>query len=210
LSSSPAISQVRSERFPVESCRFQVIVELATHEYSKRAVAIPAPVSVTAILVKLAVPVVVVIIHVDVITGVIRSIQSTVAKVLPVFPTISANVKLNDPLSVNKYPVAFCPVSISDQLSIPITLPLVRLHETGVYIIVAVGISLSIHVTSPVALHVLPTRSEKVKINIPLPVNVYHVAFIPVTVSLNPVSIAMTSWLVSHVVEYSTRAVGLL
>jgi len=202
------MSQVRLFRSHVESCRFHVIIELATHEYSKTTVAIPAQVSVITMLLKLAVPVVVVMIHVDVMTGAMRSIRLTVAKALPVFPTRSEKVKLNDPLSVNEYPVVFSPVSVSDQLSTATTFPLVRLHETGVYITVAVGISLSIRVTFPVALPEFPTRSEKVKINVPFPVNTYHVAFIPVTVSLNHVRVAITSWLVSHVAEYSIVAVG--
>lgn len=133
------MNQVRSERFQVESCRFQIMVELIIHEYSSRAVAMPAPVSVIAILLMLAVPVVVVIVPVDVKSGAVLSIRLTSAVVLPVLPARSSKVNTNVQLPVNVYHVAFCPVSVSDQLSIVMTLPLVRLQETGIYSIVAVG-----------------------------------------------------------------------
>jgi len=114
--------------------------EFTIHEYSSRAVATHAPVSITDILLLIVVvPVVVTIVHVTVITGTIISIRSTVAVASPVFPAKSWNVKRNDPLSVNMFPVEFSPVSVSDQLSIATTFPLVRFHEAGVYSIVAIG-----------------------------------------------------------------------
>jgi hypothetical protein len=47
-------------------------------------------------------------------------------------------------------------------------------------------------VTVPVALHIFPARSVKVNTNVPFPVNIYPVAFIPVNVSLYQVNIAST------------------
>jgi len=66
----------------------------------------------------------------------------------------------------------FVTIIVSDQLIVAITLPLVIVHEAGVYSIVAVGAILSIHDTIPVTLHVLHIISLKVKVNVSLPVNV--------------------------------------
>jgi hypothetical protein len=55
------------------------MTEFTTHEYSNRAVDIPAPVSVIAMLVMIAVPVVVFIIPVEVMSGAVLSIPVTTA-----------------------------------------------------------------------------------------------------------------------------------
>jgi len=78
-----------------------------------------------------AVHVVVIMVPVDVIIGARISIRSTVANVSHVFPARSSNVKRDDPLSVKICHVAFSPVSVSDQLSVAMTFPLVRLHDAG-------------------------------------------------------------------------------
>ena len=59
-----------------------------------------------------------------------------------------------------------------------------------------VGGILSIHVTVAIAFPVFPMRSEKVNMNVPFPVKVYQVKFIPVSGSENPVNVASTSQLV--------------
>ena len=132
-----------------------VMVELAIHEYSNSAVAIPAPVSVTAIPQIFAVHVVVVIEPVEVMTGAIVSIRFTFAVVLPVLPARSSNVKMNDPLFVKRYAQVFIPVSVSlNPVSIAKTLPLVRLPEAGEYSTVAVGGVVSTTVIVLLAVHV--------------------------------------------------------
>lgn len=83
------MNQVRLFRSQVASCRFQVIIELLTPEYSKNAEANPESGSETAILLTVAVPVVVTIVPVDVIMGGVVSIRSTIAVVSPVFPPLS-------------------------------------------------------------------------------------------------------------------------
>ena len=114
--------------------------ELATHEYSKRAVAIPAPVSATAMLLIVAFPVVVIIVPVEVISGGNVSIRLTVANVSPVFPAKSSKVKRNDPLLVKIWNHVFIPVSSSlKPVSTATTFPLVRAHDIGVYSTVAAG-----------------------------------------------------------------------
>ena len=85
---------------------------------------------------------------------------------------------------------SFIPVSVA------ITSPLVRLHDVGVYSIVAVGGVLSIHVTSASTSPVFPTRSSNVNKKVPFPVKRYCTSLSPVIVSLNPVMIARTSPLV--------------
>jgi CRISPR/Cas system-associated endonuclease Cas3-HD len=107
--------------------------ELTVHEYVSRAVAIPVPVSVTAILLIAAVPVVVTIVPVEVMTGAIVSIRFTFAVALPVFPARSSKVKMNDPLSVKRYDQAFIFVNVSlNPVSIAKTFPLVRFPIVGV------------------------------------------------------------------------------
>lgn len=149
------MNQVRFNKFQVESRMLHVMVELAIHEYSNRAVAIPAPVSVTAIPLIFAVHVVVVIEPVEVMTGAIVSIRFTFAVVLPVLPARSSNVKMNDPLFVKRYAQVFIPVSVSlNPVSIAKTLPLVRLPEAGEYSTVAVGGVVSTTVIVLLAVHV--------------------------------------------------------
>ena len=53
------------------------------------------------------------------------------------------------------------------------------------------GAEISIPVTVAVALHVIPIRFWKVKMNIPFPVNICQVAFSHVIFSENPVMVAM-------------------
>jgi len=72
-----------------------------------------------------------------------------------------------------------------------------------------VGGILSIRETLAMTLPVFPARSEKVNVNVPLSVKVCQVKFIPVSGSENPVSVAMTSWLVRvPSMLYMTCAVG--
>lgn len=149
------MNHVRLFVFPVESCRFHVIEELATQEYSKRAVAIHTPVSIIDILLVIAaVDVVVAIVHVVIIIGAMLSIRSTVAVVSPVFPARSSNVNRNEPLFVKIFHQEFIPVRVSlNPVSIAITFPLVQLPDIGVYIIIAVGLIVS---TTCIVLVVLP------------------------------------------------------
>ncbi|MBU0626642.1 hypothetical protein KKH82_04390 [Patescibacteria group bacterium] len=72
-------------------------------------------------------------------------------------------------------------------------------HVTGV---------LSIRLTVAVQLHGFPYISWNVKTKDQFPVNTLFVAFNHVMVSENHVMVAVTSWLVSPVVEYSMLAVG--
>lgn len=95
------MNPVRLLRLIVVSCTLHVSDELAIHEYVRRAVAIPAPVSMIVISAMFAVVVVVVIVPVAVIIGEIVSIRLTVAIVFPVLPTLSWNSNENVPLSVN-------------------------------------------------------------------------------------------------------------
>lgn len=85
------MNQVRLFRSPVESCRFQFVMELATHEYSMYADANPAPSSVIDMLLMVAVPVVVVMVPVEMTIGAVLSIRFTVAVASPVFPPLSWN-----------------------------------------------------------------------------------------------------------------------
>jgi len=127
------MNQVRLDIFPVESQMLHVMVEFAMPEYVSRAVAIPAPVSVTAIPVMFAVHVVVTIVPVDVITGAIVSIRSTFARELPVFPARSSKVKRKDQLSKNTYaPVFIFVITSLNPVSVAMTFQLVRFHESGV------------------------------------------------------------------------------
>lgn len=67
---------------------------------------------------------------------------------------------------------------------------------------------ISIRVTVAVRTHALPARSVKVKRNVPLPVKICPVALRPVTVSENPVMVAVTFPLVDPVGEKYPVAVG--
>ena len=92
----------------------------------------------------------------------------TVAVTDQVLPIRSWKVKMNDPLSVNIYHVAESHVIGSlNPVMLTITFPLVRFPEFGEYIILAVGLLLSIHVTVAVADHVLPMASLKKNVNAP-------------------------------------------
>ena len=62
--------------------------------------------------------------------------------------------------------------------------------------------------TVAVILPVFPTRSLKVNVYVPFPVNVRVYAFTPVIASLRPVKVTVTSPLVAPVVEYFILAVG--
>jgi len=64
--------------------------------------------------------------------GAILSIQSTVAVADQVLPARSTNVKVNNPLPVKRYPVAFHQVISSEtQVNKAITLPEVRDQDQG-------------------------------------------------------------------------------
>lgn len=94
---------------------------------------------------------------------------TAVAITLPVFPTISLNVKINDQLLVNTFPVALNHVHDSlNQVNVANTF-----HHVFVYTIVAVGAILSIHETVARAIHVLPARSLNANVKVPVLVNVY-------------------------------------
>jgi hypothetical protein len=103
------------------------------------------------------------------------AIQSTVAVVIPVFPTMSWNVNVKLPFPVNVYVAdheLFVIVIALDQLNVAITLLLVIVHDIGLYVIVPIGIVLSIQVTVAIALPVFPAESSNVKVKLPFPVNV--------------------------------------
>ena len=74
------------------------------------------------------------------------------------------------------------------------------------------GPSLSIQSTIASTSQVLPTRSSKLKITVPLPVKIYQVILMPVIFSDRPVSIAETSLFTRapEVGVYSTSAVGVI
>ena len=78
----------------------------------------------------------------------------TLAVVDPVFPARSLNVNVKLPFPVNNFDVVFCPVSVSDQLSVARTFA-----QVLVYITFAVGAILSIQVTVAVLDPVFPTAS---------------------------------------------------
>jgi len=87
---------------------------------------------------------------------------------------------------------------------------LVNLLSLGDANVTCSGPSLSIRETVAVTFHVLPARSSNSNMNIPLVVKIFPVAFNPVIVSLNPVTIA-SIFPVVHPVDdgiYSTVAVG--
>ena len=109
-------------------------------------------------------------IYTDPLTVVVHCAETTaVAITLPVFPTISLNVKINDQLLVNTFPVALNHVHDSlNQVNVANTF-----HHVFVYTIVAVGAILSIHETVARAIHVLPARSLNVNVKFPVLVNVY-------------------------------------
>jgi hypothetical protein len=86
---------------------------------------------------------------------------------------------------------------------VAVTFPLVVLPEAGTYVIVeAVGATLSIRVTVAKVDHVFPALSLKLKVKLPVFVNVYvvHVLFVTVIASIYPVRVAVTFPLV-HVHE---------
>jgi len=125
--------------------------------------------------------------------GFVLSIRLTVAIVVHVFPARSQKVNLNIQLPIKRYQVAFIPVSGSKYpVSIASTFPLVNVPDVGAYITVAVGGVLSIRVTVAMIVPVFPARSEKLNVNTPLPVKRCQVAFIPVSGSEYPVSVAST------------------
>ena len=122
---------------------------------------------------------------------------------LHVFHAKSWNKNVNHVFPVKVYPVdhpLFVTVThVLLNVILAITFPLVAV--LGTYVIAHVTTNLSILLTVAKLLHVLPTTSLNVNINVQFHVNRYHVAFNHVNVSLYPVNVAYTFPLVAHVVE---------
>lgn len=124
-------------------------------------------------------------------TGNVLSIRVTTASIAQVFPARSSKVKVNVLLAVKRCHVTLSPVMLSlNHVSIATTVPLVRLHDIGVYSILAVGLIVSCTITVLDSFPVFPAWSMYIYSMLYDPI--VPVSIVPLMILTSPVPSALS------------------